>query len=45
MGGDSGSPIVLRKGEGEAFLELARNAAARTLEAAKEQGPEIEIAD
>src|SRR5512132_1247823 len=27
IGGDSGSPIVMRKGEGEPFLELARNAA------------------
>ena len=45
IGGDTGSPIVLRKGEGEPFLELARNAAARCDEAAKETGPKIEISD
>src|SRR4051812_15122484 len=45
IGGDSGSPIVLRKGEGEPFLELARNAAARTAEVAQEEGPKIEISD
>jgi ATP-binding protein involved in chromosome partitioning len=45
IGGDTGSPIVLRDGVGEPFLELARNAAARTLEVAREQGPKIEIAD
>jgi ATP-binding protein involved in chromosome partitioning len=45
IGGDTGSPIVLRKGEGEVFLELARNAAARCGDAAKETGPKIEISD
>jgi hypothetical protein len=35
----------LRKGEGEPYLELARNAAARCDEAAKESGPKIEISD
>jgi ATP-binding protein involved in chromosome partitioning len=45
IGGDSGKPIVLRPGEGEPFLELARNTVARTAEAAKEQGPEIEISE
>src|ERR1022692_3668144 len=45
IGGDTGSPIVLRKGEGEPYLELARNAAARCDEAAKESGPKIEISD
>ena len=45
IGGDTGSPIVLRKGEGEPFLELARNAAARCDEAAKESGPQIEIGE
>jgi ATP-binding protein involved in chromosome partitioning len=45
IGGDTGSPIVLRKGEGEAFLELARNTVARTVEAAKEAGPDIEIGE
>ena len=45
IGGDTGSPIVLRKGEGEPFLELARNTVVRTQEAAKEAGPEIEIGE
>src|ERR1041385_2466156 len=45
VGGDSGKPIVQRKGEGEAFLELARNAAARAEEVSKETGPKIEISD
>jgi ATP-binding protein involved in chromosome partitioning len=45
IGGDTGSPIVLRKGEGEPFMELARNTAARCDEAAKESGPKIEISD
>ena len=45
IGGDTGNPIVLRKGEGEPFLELARNMVARAQEAAKETGPEIEIGE
>jgi ATP-binding protein involved in chromosome partitioning len=45
IGGDSGSPIVLRKGEGEPFLELARNTVARATEAAKQEGPKIEIGE
>ncbi len=45
IGGDTGSPIVLRKGEGAPFLEMARDAAARCDEAAKESGPRIEISD
>ncbi|MGA2773636.1 MAG: Mrp/NBP35 family ATP-binding protein [Bryobacteraceae bacterium] len=45
IGGDTGSPIVLRKGEGEPFLELARNTVARAGEAAKETGPDIEIGE
>jgi len=45
IGGDTGSPIVLRKSEGEPYLELARNAAARCDEAAKESGPKIEISE
>jgi ATP-binding protein involved in chromosome partitioning len=45
VGGDSGSPIVLREGQGEAFLELARNAAARSVELSQETGPAIEISD
>jgi ATP-binding protein involved in chromosome partitioning len=45
IGGDSGLPIVQRKGQGEPFLELARQAAARCEEAAKQEGPKIEISD
>lgn len=45
IGGDSGNPIALRKGEGEPFLELARNTAARVAEAAGQEGPKIEISD
>ncbi|PWU10404.1 MAG: ATP-binding protein [Terriglobia bacterium] len=45
VGGDTGNPVVLRKAEGEPFLELARNTIARTAEAALEQGPKIEISD
>src|SRR5450432_1699605 len=45
IGGDTGQPIVLRKGEGEAFLTLARNAVARVDEVGKEQGPKIEIGE
>jgi ATP-binding protein involved in chromosome partitioning len=44
IGGDTGSPIVLQ-GAGEPFLELARNAVARTLEVGVEAGPKIEISD
>ena len=45
VGGDSGQPIVQRKGEGEPFLELARQAAARAEEVSRETGPSIEISD
>ena len=45
IGGDTGSPIALRKGEGEPFLELARAAVARSEEASKEEGPKIEIGE
>ncbi len=45
VGGDTGKPIVLREGFGAPFLELARNAVARTAEAAQETGPAIEISD
>jgi ATP-binding protein involved in chromosome partitioning len=45
VGGDSGQPIVQRKVEGEPFLELARNAAARAEEVSKDTGPKIEISD
>ena len=45
IGGDTGEPIVQRKGKGEPFLELARNAIARLEDAAKDEGPKIEISD
>jgi ATP-binding protein involved in chromosome partitioning len=45
IGGDSGQPIVRRQGEGEPFLELARNTVARLQEVAKQEGPKIEISD
>jgi ATP-binding protein involved in chromosome partitioning len=45
IGGDTGEPIVRRKGKNGPFLELARNAIARLEEAAKDEGPKIEISD
>jgi ATP-binding protein involved in chromosome partitioning len=45
IGGDSGKPAVLRKEEGEPFLELARHTAERAREAARQEGPKIEITD
>jgi ATP-binding protein involved in chromosome partitioning len=45
VGGDSGQPVVRRKGQGEAFLELARHVVARTDEVSQETGPKIEISD
>src|SRR5436309_6368148 len=45
IGGDTGTPIVMRKGQGDPFLELARNAIARTAEVAQQEGPKIEISD
>lgn len=45
VGGDSGKPIVLRKDEGEPFLELARNTVARAEEVALQPGPTMEISD
>jgi ATP-binding protein involved in chromosome partitioning len=45
IGGDSGNPVALTAGDGEAFLELARNTVVRAQEAASETGPEIEIGD
>jgi ATP-binding protein involved in chromosome partitioning len=43
LGGDTGSPVVLRAGGGEPFLELARNTVFRTKEVAPKEGPKIEI--
>src|SRR5437762_10040478 len=45
IGGDTGKPIVLRKGEDGPFLELARNTVARAEEVSKQEGPKIEITD
>jgi ATP-binding protein involved in chromosome partitioning len=45
IGGDTGKPIVLRAGEGQPFVELARNAAGRAQEAARQEGPKIEITE
>ena len=45
IGGDSGQPVVQRKVEGAAFLELARNTVARVEEVSKEEGPKIEISE
>jgi ATP-binding protein involved in chromosome partitioning len=44
IGGDTGSPIALQP-EGSPFIELARNAVARTIEVAVDGGPKIEISD
>jgi ATP-binding protein involved in chromosome partitioning len=48
IGGDSGSPVALRKNNdpvAESFLQLARNLAERVTEAGAQTGPEIEITD
>jgi len=45
IGGDTGKPIALSEREGEPYLELARNTAARSEEVAQQRGPEIEISD
>src|SRR5207302_8668115 len=45
IGGDSGQPIVRRKGEGEPFLTLARNTVGRVEEVGHDQGPKIVIGE
>jgi ATP-binding protein involved in chromosome partitioning len=45
IGGDTGNPIALRKGEGGPFLDLAHNAANRVAEVSKQEGPKIDITD
>jgi ATP-binding protein involved in chromosome partitioning len=45
IGGDTGNPIVQRKGEGEPFLTLARNVVEQAQEAARQEGPKIEISE
>src|SRR3984893_4017295 len=45
IGGDTGKPTVMRRGEGEPFLELARNTVVRSQEEGKQSGPSMEITD
>jgi ATP-binding protein involved in chromosome partitioning len=45
IGGDTGKPVVQVAGQGEPFLELARQAVARAADVSKEEGPKIEITD
>jgi ATP-binding protein involved in chromosome partitioning len=45
IGGDTGEPIVRRKGMGEPYLELARHVIARLEETARDVGPTMEISD
>jgi ATP-binding protein involved in chromosome partitioning len=45
IGGDTGSPIVLKPIEGAAFLDLARNASARAEEVASQEGPTFDITE
>jgi ATP-binding protein involved in chromosome partitioning len=45
IGGDSGKPAALRSGEGDPFVEMARNVVERLAEVAKAEGPKIEITD
>src|SRR5690349_2595613 len=45
IGGDTGSPIVLRKGEGEPFLELARATVERCAVAAGQDRVKIDVED
>jgi ATP-binding protein involved in chromosome partitioning len=45
IGGDTGSPIVLKPAEGAAFLDLARNAATRAEQAASQEGPSFDITE
>jgi ATP-binding protein involved in chromosome partitioning len=45
IGGDSGNPVALRKGQNEPFVELARNTATRAAEEAAKTGPSFEISD
>ncbi|HYW45107.1 MAG TPA: Mrp/NBP35 family ATP-binding protein [Bryobacteraceae bacterium] len=44
IGGDTGKPVVLLEGQGEPYLEMARNAAQRILEVGQ-QGPSFEISE
>lgn len=45
IGGDSGNPVALRKAEGGPFIDLAHHVIDRVAEAARQEGPKIEITD
>jgi hypothetical protein len=45
MGGDTGNPVVLRKNQGEPFLELARSTMARAAEEGAKTGPTFEFSE
>jgi ATP-binding protein involved in chromosome partitioning len=45
IGGDTGKPVVQIPGQGEPFLELARQTVERVAEVSKQEGPKIEITD
>ena len=45
VGGDTGKPVALRQGQGEPFLQLARNMMARSTEEAAKTGPTFEISE
>src|SRR5215469_8884982 len=45
IGGDTGKPVALRKGQAEPFLELARNTMTREAQEAAKTGPTIEISE
>jgi ATP-binding protein involved in chromosome partitioning len=45
VGGDTGKPVALRKGQRDPFLELARKTMTRTSEEAAKSGPTIEISE
>jgi hypothetical protein len=45
VGGDTGKPVVLGKGQGEPFLELARSTMARAAEEGGKTGPTFEFSE
>ncbi|MBV8731308.1 MAG: Mrp/NBP35 family ATP-binding protein [Acidobacteriia bacterium] len=45
LGGDTGKPVALRKGQGDPFLQLARNAVSRATEEAAKTGPTFEFTE
>src|SRR3984885_9352362 len=45
VGGDTGSPVVLRAGAGAGFLDLARNTILRIEEIGPQTGPSMDITD